>query len=100
MSLGNQNTHFETLTAEALFVVIGLLPLWEIKQLSCTSTRLREACLPFLFRHVKFRFSKSGFDDLRSLIDSEARQHVISFTYIVPELLNPGKHSSRCLGLV
>jgi hypothetical protein len=99
MNLRSQNTHFETLTAEALYVVIDLLSLSEIKQLSCTNTRLREACLPFLFRYVKFQFSEAGFDDLRSLL-SDARQHVVSFTYIVPELLNPGKHSSRYLGLV
>lgn len=93
MSLRSQNTPFETLTAEALYVVIGLLSLSEIKQLSCTNTRLREACLPFIFRHVKFPFSKAGFDDLKSLLESGARHHVVSFTYIVPELLNPGKHS-------
>ena len=100
MNLRSQNTHFETLTAEALYLVIDLLSLSDIKQLSCTNTQLRRACLPFLFRHVEFPFSKAGFDDLRSLLESDARQHVVSFTYIVPELLNPGKHSSRYLGLV
>jgi hypothetical protein len=93
MSLRSQNTHFETLTAEALYAVIDLLSLSEIKQLSYTNTRLREACLPFILRHIKFPFSKAGFDDLRSLLESRARYHVVSFSYIVPELLDPGKHS-------
>jgi hypothetical protein len=99
MSLSYQKSHFETLTAEALHVVIDLLPHWEIKQLSCANKQLREACLPFLFRHVEFQFSKAGFEDLRSLLKSEARQHVVSLTYIAPELLNPGKYSQCCLDL-
>lgn len=100
MPLRSLTPHFETLTAEPLHLIIDLLSLSDIKQLSSVNTRLREACLPFLFRHIKFQFSKIGFDDLRSLSNSDARHHVISFTYIVPELLNPGKHSPRCLGLV
>ena len=84
MSLRSQNSYFETLTAESLYLVIDLLLLSEIKQLSCTNTLLRRACLPFLFHHVKFQFSESGFNDLRSLLNSEAHQHVVSFTYMAP----------------
>jgi hypothetical protein len=46
----------ESLPTEILRDIVDLLPLQDIKQLSCASKRLREICLPSLFRRVKFEF--------------------------------------------
>ena len=99
MSLSRPKLRFETLPADALRAVLDLLPPWEIKQLSRASEQLREWSLPFLFRHVEFQFSQVGFEDLRSLLKSDARYHIICFTYTAPELLKPGKYSLRWQGL-
>ena len=44
-----------------------------------------------LFHQVEFQFSEAGFDELKSLLKSDVRHHVVSFTYVVPELLKTGK---------
>jgi hypothetical protein len=54
--------------------------------------RLREVCLSSLFRNVRFSFSKGGFDELKSLLKSDVRHHVVSFTYDIPELLKTGNY--------
>ncbi|PGG99691.1 hypothetical protein AJ80_09305 [Polytolypa hystricis UAMH7299] len=70
------------------WVVELLLPgSWEMKPLSRVSKRLREVCLPFLFRRVEFWFSEAGFHELENLITSDICHHVVSLAYIVPELL-------------
>jgi hypothetical protein len=79
--------------------VVDLLPLREIKDLSCASTRLREACLPTLFRRVEFEFSETGIGELRGILKSDVRCHVVSFTYAVPDLFIPGKSPLRHLSL-
>jgi hypothetical protein len=83
-------SRLETVPTETLCTIVNLLPLWYVKDLSCVSKRLREACLPTLFRNVKFHFSETGFDGLKNLMKSEARYYVVSFTYEVPELLKAG----------
>jgi hypothetical protein len=56
--LGISNTvGLESLPTEILRDMVDLLPLQDIKQLSCASKRLREICLPSLFRRVKFESS-------------------------------------------
>jgi hypothetical protein len=82
----------ESLPTELLRIVVGLLPFQDIKQLSRTSKRLRGVCLPSLFRSLKFEFSQAGFEQLKTIVESDIRYHVVSFTYIVPDLLRSGKY--------
>jgi hypothetical protein len=82
----------ESLPTEILRDIVDLLPLQDIEQLSCASKRLREICLPSLFRRVKVEFSQAGFEKLSDILKSDARYHVVSFTYIVPDLLRTGKY--------
>ena len=82
----------ESLPTEILRAIIDHLPLKDVEQLSCVSKRLREVCLPSLFRRVKFEFSQAGFEQLESIVESDVRYHVVSFTYIVSDLLRNGKH--------
>lgn len=89
----------ETLPTEILHAVAGLLPPWDIKHLSCTSKRLRQACLSILFRRVKFEFSQTGIKGLKGLLKSNVRIHVVSFTYEVTELLKPGMYGHLCAEL-
>jgi hypothetical protein len=93
MTIGTPElTRLETLPTEILHAVVDHLPLWEIKLLSCTSKRLRQACLSILFRRVKFKFSQAGIEGLEGLLKSNVRSHVASFTYEVTELLKPGMY--------
>jgi hypothetical protein len=85
-------SRLETLPTEILHAVVDLLPLWEIKRLSCTSKRLRQACLSILFRRVKFGFSQTGIEGLKDLLKSNVCSHVASFTYEVTELLKTGTY--------
>jgi hypothetical protein len=87
-------TRLETLPTEIFRIIIDFLTPWVVKDLSRASKRLRESCLPSLFRRVKFQFSEAGFDGLKSLLKSDARNHIVSFTYVVPELLKAGKYLS------
>ncbi|KAH6696619.1 hypothetical protein BKA61DRAFT_497630, partial [Leptodontidium sp. MPI-SDFR-AT-0119] len=72
-----------------IIIIIDLLPLWDVKDLSRTSKSVREACMPSLFRCVEIPFSTDGFNKLESLINTDARYYIVSFTYVVPELLKP-----------
>lgn len=94
MALDYLQSHLERLPTEIIRDVVDNLTFWDITELSCVSRRLRKVCLPSLFRRVKFEFSQSGFDKLQSLLKSDARHHVVFFTYDAPELLRLGK---RCL---
>jgi hypothetical protein len=87
-----QLTHLGTLPVEILHRVVNLLPPLDIKSLSCASKWLREVCLPSVFRRVRFRFALAGFDGLKGVLKSDIRRCVVSFTYVVPELLKTGKH--------
>jgi hypothetical protein len=89
-----KTTRLETLPIEISRIIIDLLLPWHVKDLSRASKRLREACLPSLVRRVEFQFSEAGFDGLKSLLTSDARHHVVSFTYVVPDLLKAGKYLS------
>ncbi|KAG0644948.1 hypothetical protein D0Z07_9341 [Hyphodiscus hymeniophilus] len=82
-----KTNRLETLPTEIFRIIINFLCPWDVKDLSRSSKRLREACLPSLFRRVKFQFSQAGFDGLKNLLKSDARNHIVSFTYVVPELL-------------
>ncbi|OBT92531.1 hypothetical protein VE01_09445 [Pseudogymnoascus verrucosus] len=80
-------TRLETLPTEILHAVVDYLPLWDIKDLSCASKRLRQASLSILFRHVKFEFSQAGIEGLKDLLKSNVCEHIASFTYEFTELL-------------
>lgn len=84
-------SYLETFSPGSLHTVINLLPLSAIKDLSCASKRLRDACLPTLFRQVKFEFSEAGLGELSSILKSDVHCHVVSFTYAVPDLFVQGK---------
>lgn len=88
-----RTSRLEAVPAEISSTIITFLTSREVKDLSWVSKRLREACLPSLFRRVKFQFSEAGFVGLKSLMKSDARYHVVSFTYVVPELLVPGRRT-------
>lgn len=46
--------------------------------------------MPSLFRCVEIPFSNDGFNGLKSFINTDARYHIVSFTYVIPELLKAG----------
>lgn len=81
------------LPTEILYDIRDLLQIQDLKRLSCVSRQLRQICLPSLFQHVEFRFSKSGFEDLQNFIESDVRHYTTSFIYVAPLLLKPGKAS-------
>ena len=94
-----EKSDFDTLPTEVLRAIIDLLP-GETKPLSRASKRLREVCLPSLFRHVKFHFSRVDFAKLESLSVSDVRYHVLCFTNVVPELLKRGKYPHQWVAFV
>jgi hypothetical protein len=67
----------------------------DIEALSCTNKRLREVSIPLLFQAVRFEFSKSSLNGLQRLSNSDIRQHVLSLTYVAPEILKSGK--AKCI---
>ncbi len=83
-------TRLEKLPTDIIHAIVSLLRPWEIIRFSCTSKRLRQACLPTLFRDVKFKFSLDGIENLKALLKSDVRSYVTCFTYEVTELLNTG----------
>jgi hypothetical protein len=91
MSSQRQRARLELFPTEILHVVVEHLLTQDLKYLSRVSEQLRKICMPYLFRNVRFSFSNSGFDKLRRLLESHVRQYVVSFTYVIPELLQPGK---------
>lgn len=80
----------DCLPIEVVQLVIHHLSCWETKQLSQVNRRLRSICIPFVFRCVRFEFSRNSLRDLKDLFTSELRHHVLSFTYVAPELLKDG----------
>ncbi|KAK8142117.1 hypothetical protein G3M48_009321 [Beauveria asiatica] len=82
-------TRLERLPTEIIHAVVEFLEPWSIKKLSYTSKRLRQACLPTIFRRVKFEFSLAGIEGMKGLLKSNVRSYVTSFSYEVPELLKP-----------
>jgi hypothetical protein len=80
----------DCLPIEVVQLVIHHLSSWETKELSRVNRRLRSICIPLIFRSVRFEFSRNSLRDLKELFTSNLRHHVISFTYVVPELLKNG----------
>lgn len=80
----------ELLPTEILFGIVKCLDKRETKKLSVASKRMRDVCLPFLFRKASLEFSNEGFDLLESLLKSNLHRHIVSFEYVIPKLLKPG----------
>jgi hypothetical protein len=85
-------SRINNLPTKILSAVVDLLPLREIKHLSCVSKLLRKVCLPPLFRRVRFRFALAGFEEITVLLKSDVRYYIVSFTYTVPKLLMTGTY--------
>ncbi|CBF84454.1 uncharacterized protein ANIA_11158 [Aspergillus nidulans FGSC A4] len=79
----------ELLPTEILFDIVEHLCNRETKTLSLVSKRVRDVCLPVLFRKINIEFSTEGFDLLESLLKSSIRRYIVSFQYIVPKLVKP-----------
>ena len=89
--MNRPEARLDLLPSDILCRIVNFLPPWEIEGLSCANKKLREASIPVLFPAVKFEFSKTSLNELKNLSDSNIRQHVISLTYVAPEILRPGK---------
>ncbi|KAJ6018501.1 hypothetical protein N7522_001965 [Penicillium canescens] len=79
----------ELLPTEILFGIVKYLDNWEVKQLSLSSRRMRDVCLPTLFRKLSIEFSNEGFDLLESVLESNLHRYIVSFEYVAPMLLKP-----------
>lgn len=97
MSPKLSQTSLELLPTELLLSIVDNLWASEVRELSLASKRLRNACLPSLFRVVAFQFSHAGFTKIQKLVQSSVRHHIVTITYEIPELLRPCK---PLLGLV
>jgi hypothetical protein len=89
--MNNPRIRLDLLHSDILSRIVRFLQLGDIEELSCVNKRLRDASIPVLFRAVRFEFSKSSLNGLKRLSDSNIRQHVVSLTYVAPEILKPGK---------
>ncbi|OAA63241.1 hypothetical protein LEL_10706 [Akanthomyces lecanii RCEF 1005] len=78
-----------TLPMQIFLNVVRYLEVIDIKELSWTSKGFREACLPALFRHVRFEFVQDGAERLKCLLASGFHEHVAFFTCKVKERLSP-----------
>lgn len=81
---------FDILPVEILSMIAGHLCNEDVKSLSFLCRKLREISLQYIFHDVRFEFSHSGFHALRELLLSDLRQYIVSFTYVIPQLLHPG----------
>lgn len=100
MIMNHSKPHLDLLHSSILYRVAIYLGPWDIEELSCVNKRLRAASLSVLFRAVKFEFSKTGLNGLERISDSDIRQHVVSLTYVAPEILKPGKIIFLCPWMV
>ena len=95
---GGRDAGLELLPQEILLTLVDHLRTEDVKILSSVCRRLRTIYLSHIFRHVEFRFSRSGLRALRELLLSDLRQYIVSFTYTIPELLHPGNASQLHVG--
>lgn len=97
MAAVNSSICLDNLPLEIIYLILGSLSMEELKSFSYVNKHLREASLPSLFRELTINFSKSGFEKLKGISNSEVRVHVVSLKYIAPDLINPGKRPSSLL---
>ncbi|CEO59494.1 hypothetical protein PEBR_19184 [Penicillium brasilianum] len=86
----------DLLHSDILSRIVRFLQPGDIEELSCVSKRLRNASIPVLFRAVRFEFSRSSLNGLKRLSGSDIRHHVVSLTYVAPEILKPEILDSEC----
>ncbi|KAJ6018385.1 hypothetical protein N7522_001849 [Penicillium canescens] len=79
----------ELLPTEILFGIVKYLDNWEVKQLSLSSRRVSDVCLPTLFRKLSVEFSNEGLDLLESVLESNLHRYIVSLEYVTPMLLKP-----------
>ncbi|KAJ5450745.1 uncharacterized protein N7458_007194 [Penicillium daleae] len=87
--MNSPRIRLDLLTSDILSRIVGFLQPGDIEELSCVNKRLRDASIPLLFRAVRFEFSKSSLNGLKRLSNSDIRHHVVSLTYVAPEILKP-----------
>lgn len=82
MAAVNSSICLDNLPLEIIYLILGSLSMEELKSFSYVNKHLREASLPSLFRELTINFSKSGFEKLKGISNSEVRVHVVSLKYI------------------
>lgn len=91
----HQSIRLQFLPTEILYKIVEYLHSQEIKPLLYINRRMRDVCLLTLFRKVRFGFSDNGFDGLEGLLQSShLYPYIVSFQYVVPQLLKPSKSLS------
>lgn len=95
-SATSQLARLEILPAEILRDIVKRLAGVDVLEISRVSRRLRDICAPYLFHDLRIQFSVEGLDRLQQLIGCDVRQHVVSLTYVIPELFPPGKAIVAC----
>lgn len=83
-------SRLDLLPIELLDMILDFLR-GDVESLSRTCKTLRAVSSRVLFANVKFEFSESGLEGMERPAKSDVRHHVISFTYEVPDILDPGK---------
>lgn len=91
MNLDRCLPRLDSFPSPILHVILNQVSFHQLKFLSYVNRRLREVCVPYLFREVKCRFSSQSFDNLRSLTSSKLCHYVVSFTYTAPGIIEPGR---------
>lgn len=71
----------EQLPLEVRYAIVDLLGVDSRKHLALANHRIRNICIPILFRCVSFDFSSAGFDAMRQLAASRLACYVKSFRY-------------------
>lgn len=79
------------LPVEIIILIARSLSLGEIKQLSQVNKLMRVVCAPLIFQSIRLEFSHKSLQRLEALALSELHHHVLSLTYVVPELLKEGE---------
>jgi hypothetical protein len=79
------------LPTECLDLIVSYVPYADLKALSNVNKIFREISAPYLFRHVRFRFSSRSLHELNELAQSAYRNYIVYLTYEVPDLLKEGK---------
>jgi hypothetical protein len=80
----------DRLPVEIILLITHFLSLCEVKQLSQVNKLMRVVCAPPIFQSIRLEFSYQSLQKLEALAVSELRHHVLSVTYVVPELLKEG----------
>ena len=83
--------NMELLPSEIIFGIVKYLDNREVKQLSRSSRRMRDVCLPSLFRKLSVKFSNKGLSLLESILKSNLDRYILSFESVALMILKPSK---------